>query len=52
MEKGNHPLAALWRRRTATASVVLALILAATPIVPSPTRAADDDFAKIGRAHV
>src|SRR5205823_7138702 len=39
-------LAALWRRRTAAASIVLALILSAAPIVPSPTRAqSNDDFA-------
>ncbi|MGH6711827.1 MAG: DUF4159 domain-containing protein, partial [Bradyrhizobium sp.] len=39
-------LAALWRRRTATAAVLLALILAVTTIAPSPLRAADnDDFA-------
>src|SRR4051812_25274274 len=40
-------LAALWRRRTATAAVVLALILAATSIAPSPVRAdaTSDDFA-------
>jgi Domain of unknown function (DUF4159)/Aerotolerance regulator N-terminal len=39
-------LAALWRRRTATAAVLLALILAATSIAPSPTRAqGNDDFA-------
>src|SRR3954447_26051000 len=39
-------LAALWRRRTAAAAVLLALILSATSIAPSPTRAqGDDDFA-------
>ncbi len=39
-------LAALWRRRTATAALVLALILAATSIAPSPVRADNnDDFA-------
>ena len=30
-------LAALWRRRTATASVLLALVLAVSTIAPSPT---------------
>jgi len=39
-------LAGLWRRRTATAALLLALILAVTTIAPSPLRAADnDDFA-------
>src|SRR6185369_12303057 len=43
-------LAALWRRRTAAAAVLLALILSATSIAPSPTRAqgnnqGNDDFA-------
>src|SRR5207237_7392548 len=39
-------LAALWRRRTAAASVVLALILSVAPMAPSPTRAqSNDDFA-------
>ena len=36
-------LAALWRRRTATAAVVMALILSATLIAPSPTRADKND---------
>jgi len=36
-------LAALWRRRTATAAVVMALILSATVIAPSPTRADKND---------
>src|SRR5438270_4862399 len=39
-------LAALWRRRTAAATVLLALILSATSIAPSPTRAeSNDEFA-------
>jgi hypothetical protein len=39
-------LAALWRRRTATAAIALALVLAATSIAPSPVRAENsDDFA-------
>jgi hypothetical protein len=39
-------LAGLWRRRTATAALVMALILAMTTIAPSPLSAADnDDFA-------
>ena len=40
-------LAALWRRRTAAASIALALMLAATSIAPHPVRAdsASDDFA-------
>src|SRR5689334_2693486 len=41
-------LAALWRRRTATASVLMALVLSATLIVPSPTRAEKNDEAAIG----
>jgi hypothetical protein len=40
-------LAALWRRRTATASVLMALVLSATLIVPSPTRAEKNDEAAI-----
>src|SRR6185436_13151273 len=36
-------LAALWRRRTATAAVVMALVLSATLIAPSPTRADKND---------
>ena len=36
-------LAALLRRRTATAAVVMALILSATLIAPSPTRADKND---------
>src|SRR2546429_2557382 len=39
-------LAALWRRRAAAATVLLALILSATSIAPSPTRAeSNDEFA-------
>jgi hypothetical protein len=39
-------LAALWRRRAAPAALVLALVLAATSIAPSPARADNnDDFA-------
>ncbi len=39
-------LAALWRRRTAAATVLLALILSAASIAPSPTRAeSNDEFA-------
>src|SRR5438034_434382 len=39
-------LAALWRRRTAAATVLLALILSATSIAPSPTHAeSNDEFA-------
>jgi hypothetical protein len=39
-------LAGLWRRRTATAALLMAAILAATTIAPSPLHAADnDDFA-------
>lgn len=40
-------LAALWRRRTAAASIALALALATTSIAPHPVRAdaASDDFA-------
>src|SRR6185295_11820990 len=39
-------LAALWRRRAAPAALVLALILAATSIAPSPVRAdSNDDYA-------
>ena len=39
-------LAALWRRRAATATVALALILATTAIAPPPARAENnDDFA-------
>jgi len=39
-------LAALWRRRAATAALALALVLSATSIAPSPTRAqSNDDFA-------
>src|SRR6185312_14851712 len=39
-------LAALWRRRTAAATVLLALILSAISIAPSPTRAeSNDEFA-------
>ena len=40
-------LAALWRRRTATAAVVMALVLSATVIAPSPTRADKNDTAAI-----